>query len=167
MGKKSGPTAANTVKKKLSMLFNFAIKREMGVTFSLARYADSRKENAEGYHTWTDQEIIWFKEHHPTGSKPRLAMMLFIWTGAFRQDVAAMGWRNVQGERRETGPICRSMKNLLPNRPMSRVTSFCSSRMATAWPISRRLWATGSRISARPQATRFVRHMGCESRLQP
>ena len=99
MGKKSGPTAANTVKKNLSMLFNFAIKREMGVTFNPARYADRRKENADGYHTWTDQEIARFKEHHPTGSKARLAMMLFLWTGASRQDVAAMGWRNVQGDR--------------------------------------------------------------------
>ena len=78
MGKKSGPTAANTVKKNLSMLFNFAIKREMGVTFNPARYADRRKENADGYHTWTDQEIARFKEHHPTGSKARLAMMLFL-----------------------------------------------------------------------------------------
>ena len=99
MGKKAGPTAANTVKKNLSMLFNFAIKREMGITFNPARYADRRKENADGYHTWTDQEIARFKEHHPTGSKARLAMMLFLWTGASRQDVAAMGWRNVQGDR--------------------------------------------------------------------
>lgn len=99
MGKKTGPTAANTVKKNLSMLFNFAIKREMGVTFNPARFADRRKENADGYHTWTDQEIVRFKDQHPTGSKARLAMMLFLWTGASRQDVAAMGWRNVQGDR--------------------------------------------------------------------
>lgn len=98
MCKKCGPTAANTVKKNLSMLLNFAIKREMGVTFNPARFADRRKENADGYHTWTDQEIARFKEHHPSGSKARLALALFLWTGASRQDVAAMGWRNVQGD---------------------------------------------------------------------
>ena len=37
MGKKSGPAAANTVKKNLSMLFNFSIKREMGMTLNPAR----------------------------------------------------------------------------------------------------------------------------------
>lgn len=99
MGMKTGPTAANTVKKNLSMLFNFAIKREMGITFNPARFADRRKENADGYYTWTDQDIARFKDRHPTGSKPRLALMLFLWTGASRQDVAAMGWGNVQGDR--------------------------------------------------------------------
>lgn len=74
-------------------------KREMGVRFNPARYADRRKENADGYHTWTDQEIARLKEYYPTGSKARLVMMLFLWTGASRQDVAAMGWRNVQGDR--------------------------------------------------------------------
>jgi len=53
-GKKSGPTAANTVKKNLSTLFNFAIKRDLRVTFNPARYADRRKENADDYHTWAE-----------------------------------------------------------------------------------------------------------------
>ncbi|MEJ6501703.1 MAG: tyrosine-type recombinase/integrase [Rhodobacterales bacterium] len=101
MGRKEGPSAANTVKKNLSMLFNFAIKRSMGITFNPARYAERLKVNPDGYHTWTDQEIARFKKHHPKGSKARLALMLFLWTGAARQDVAAMGWQNIKGNRIE------------------------------------------------------------------
>ena len=71
----------------------------MGIAFNPARYADRRKEIADGDHIWTDQEIARFKEHHSTGSRARLAMMRFLWRGASRQDLAAMGWRNVQGDR--------------------------------------------------------------------
>jgi integrase len=99
MGKKSGPTAANTVKKNLSMLFNFAIKREMGVTFNPARYADRLKENPDGYHTWTDQEIDRFLERHGEGTKARLACLLTLNTGASRQDLCRMGRQNVTGGR--------------------------------------------------------------------
>ncbi|MBN2629091.1 MAG: tyrosine-type recombinase/integrase [Rhodobacteraceae bacterium] len=99
MGKKTGPTAANTVKKNLSLLFNFAIKREMGVTFNPARYADRLKENPDGYHTWTESEIDRFLDHHGEGTKARLACLLALNTGASRQDLSRMGWQNVTGGR--------------------------------------------------------------------
>ena len=99
MGKKTGPSAANTVKKNLSLLFNFAIKREMGVTFSPARYADRLKENPDGYHTWTETEIDRFLEIHGEGTKARLACLLALNTGASRQDLSRMGWQNVTGAR--------------------------------------------------------------------
>lgn len=99
MGKKTGPTAANTVKKNLSMLFNFAIKREMGVTFNQARYADRIKENPDGYHTWSEAEIDTFLAHHVEGTEARLACLLTLNTGASRQDLARMGWQNVTGGR--------------------------------------------------------------------
>ena len=40
-------------------------------------------------------EIQAFKIHHASGSKARLALVLFLFTGASRQDVARLGWPNV------------------------------------------------------------------------
>lgn len=100
MARKEGPTAANTVKKNLSMLFNFAIKKSlMGQKFNPASSADRRTENPDGYHTWTEEEIAKYLAFHPPGSKPRLAMLLFLYTGAARQDAARMGRQNMTGER--------------------------------------------------------------------
>lgn len=100
MGKKTGPTAANSVKKTLSILFRFAIKHELcGQKVNPAAFADRRKESADGFHTWTDAEIAKFLEHHKPGTKARLALMIFLCTGAARQDAAAMGRQNVKDGR--------------------------------------------------------------------
>lgn len=99
MAKKTGPAAANKVKKNLSILFNYAIKKGFGITFNPARYADKWTENPDGFHTWTEQEISEFKERHPTGTKARLALALFLCTGASRQDAARMGWQNISDGR--------------------------------------------------------------------
>lgn len=100
MAKKAGPTAANTVKKNLSMLFNFAVKHDLaGQKHNPARHADRRKENPDGYHTWTDAEILQFLAFHGPGSKARLAALLILNTGAARQDLVRLGWQNVKDGR--------------------------------------------------------------------
>lgn len=100
MAKKAGPVAANNVKKTLSLLFNYAIKHELcGQKVNPAALADRRKESGDGFYTWTDADIAQFLAHHPTGTKARLALMIFLRTGAARQDAAAMGWQNVKDGR--------------------------------------------------------------------
>jgi integrase len=100
MAKKSGPTAANKVKKNLSILFNFAIKHELaGQKHNPARHADRRKESPDGYHTWTDGEILQFLAFHGQGTKARLAALLILNTGAARQDLVRLGWQNVRDGR--------------------------------------------------------------------
>lgn len=61
-----------------------------------ARHADRRKENPDGYHTWTEAEIAQFLAHHGPGTKARLAVLLILNTGAARQDLVRMGWQNVK-----------------------------------------------------------------------
>lgn len=96
MDKKSGPAAANAVKKIMSLLFTFAIRHQMGVTFNPARYAERRKESKDGYHTWTEGEIATFLEHHGPGTKPRLVALLALYTGMARQDIARIGWQSIK-----------------------------------------------------------------------
>lgn len=99
MGKKEGrPTAANTVKKNLSMLFNHAIRLEL-LTHNPARLAERWKENPHGYHTWTEAEIDAFLAFHGPGTKARLAALLILNTGAARKDLSRTGWQNVKGDR--------------------------------------------------------------------
>ena len=100
MARKTGPTAANTVKKNLSALFNCAIKNGLqGMTHNPTRHADRMKENPDDYRTMTDAEIECFLATHGEGSKARLALWLILNTGAARQDVCRMGRQNVQGNR--------------------------------------------------------------------
>ena len=95
MMKKPGPAAASKVKKNLSLQFNFAIRRGDGITFNPARHAERRKENADGFYTWTEVDIARFEARHPSGTKARLAFKLALNTCAARQDLAAMGWGNI------------------------------------------------------------------------
>jgi integrase len=98
MSKKKGPTAANTVKKNMSMLFNFAAKK-LGYTGpNPARHAERMKTNPDGYHTWTDDEVNRFLERHGLGTKAHLVMMLALNTGMSRQDLCRAGRHNLDGD---------------------------------------------------------------------
>ena len=99
MSKKKGPTAANTVKKNLSMLFNFAAKK-LGYTGpNPARHAERMKTNPDGFHTWTDAEVSRFLEQHGPTTKARLVMLLALNTGMARQDLARVGRQHVKAGR--------------------------------------------------------------------
>ncbi|WP_245860902.1 tyrosine-type recombinase/integrase [Rhodobacter maris] len=95
MGKKTGPAAANTVKKNLSMLFNFAAKKLGYSGPNPARFAEHMKTNPDGYHTWTDAEVDRFLARHGPGSKARLVLLLALNTGMARQDLCGVGWQHI------------------------------------------------------------------------
>ncbi len=85
--KKDGPTAANTVKKNLSMLYNFAAKSLDYDGVNPAKFAYRHKENRGGYHTWTEAEVQRFMTRHGPGTKVRLAILIALNTGMARQDL--------------------------------------------------------------------------------
>ncbi|OYU19639.1 MAG: integrase [Rhodobacteraceae bacterium PARR1] len=96
MGRKGGPAAANQVRKNLSALLKFA--RSEGILSKkndAASLAYKRKTNPDGYHTWTEEDVSRFIDFHGPGTKARLALMIFLCTGASRQDAARMGRGNV------------------------------------------------------------------------
>lgn len=94
MAKKDGPAAQNKVRKNFSLLFTYAIKQEL-MNNNPARAADHRKENSDGFHTWTAAEMAKFLRHYPSGTKERLVFLLAMNTGAARQDLAAMTLGNI------------------------------------------------------------------------
>lgn len=98
MDKKDRPNAANTVAKRLSVLFVFACRKGW-MQHNPAKFAKRRKVSRDGFATFTAADIDRFRQRHPSGSKARLAFELALNTGAARQDLARLGWQNVQGRR--------------------------------------------------------------------
>lgn len=91
MEMKAGPTAANTVKKNLSMLFNFAAKPSKAGGLGLRiDNAVSRKERKGGYHTATADEMARYLAHWGPGTKAWLAFLLAQNIGAARVDLSAL-----------------------------------------------------------------------------
>lgn len=95
MAKKTGPVAANTVKKNMSMLFNFASKKLGYLGPNPAKFAEKMKTNPDGYHTWTETEVERYLTHHGAGTKARLVLLLALNTGMSRQDLCGVGWQHV------------------------------------------------------------------------
>ena len=99
MSKKNGPTSANRLRKDLAELFNYAARRLAYNGPNPAKLADSVKVRSTGYHSWTDAEIAAYRNVHPSGTKPRLALELLLGTGTVRSDVVGLTRANVRGGR--------------------------------------------------------------------
>ena len=102
MTKKGGPEASNRLKKDLAQLFRFAAKHFAFSSPNPAALADSYKIRSSGFHSWTDEEIASFRHHFPSGSQARLALELFLGTGAARQDAAGLTRANIRGAPKST-----------------------------------------------------------------
>ena len=99
MEKKGGPAAANRLRKDLSQMFTFAAKMHGFKGQNPAALADPHKTRRGGYHTWTDDEIETYRTTHATGTKPRLALEIFLNTGASRVDAINFTRANIAGAR--------------------------------------------------------------------
>ncbi|MGC2408679.1 MAG: hypothetical protein WA441_01340 [Methyloceanibacter sp.] len=54
------------------------------------------KLSAEGWHTWSEEEIATFEAKHSIGSKARLAFALALYTGQRAADLIKMGRQHVR-----------------------------------------------------------------------
>jgi integrase len=91
--KANTPEAANNLLKVLRLLLNYAVSIDMvaaNPTIGIKKY---RSANADGIHTWTEDEVRQFLTRHPVGSSAHLAMMLMLCLGQRRSDAVRMGWR--------------------------------------------------------------------------
>ncbi len=88
---------ANKLLKMFRILMAFAVEegvRSDNPTLGLKRV----KVHSDGFHSWTDAEILQFRERHASGTKERLAFELFYNTAQRRGDVVRMGWSDIEGE---------------------------------------------------------------------
>ena len=88
-GKKSAG-AANKRLKILRRLFQWAVEEEL-LAYNPAANVTRVRSKSKGYHSWTVDEVKQFERAHATGTRPRLALALLLYTGARRGDVVRMG----------------------------------------------------------------------------
>lgn len=88
------PESANNLVKCLRGLFGFAIERKL---VSEDPTAGIRKIQtySDGFHTWTVAEVNQFFDHHPSGSKARMAICIALFSGLRRKDVASLGRQHI------------------------------------------------------------------------
>lgn len=89
------PFAAVNLRKLLKMLFKYAVKLKMREN-NPADLTEPVGATTQGFHTWTDDEIAQYQDHHPLGTKARLALELFLWTAKRRSDGVVLGRQHIR-----------------------------------------------------------------------
>lgn len=85
-----GAEAANDRLKALRALFTWACEASIAEV-NPARDVPYIRTGSTGWHAWTVEEVHQYEEHHPIGSKARLALALLLFTGVRRSDVVRLG----------------------------------------------------------------------------
>jgi site-specific recombinase XerD len=83
------PAAADKLVKYLRTLFVWAIKN--GYATHNPTAGVEKVHDSEGYHTWSEDEIAAYRNHHPVGTKARLALEIFLNIGARLADATKIG----------------------------------------------------------------------------
>lgn len=89
------PEAANGLVKALRQLFKFAVRYDLHDS-NPAVGIEYLSGNAEGFHSWTLDEIKKFENTHPIGTSARLALALALYTGQRRADLMQFGKQHVR-----------------------------------------------------------------------
>ena len=94
-----GQVAAMNLRKQLRRLFAYGRKLTW-ISVNPVDDADTvGKTKLVGYHSWTEEEIAQYQAKHKLGTKARLALEIFLWTGQRRGDVRLFGPRHVINDR--------------------------------------------------------------------
>jgi hypothetical protein len=138
--KARAPEAANSRLKAARQVFSWAKTMNLkGVSSNPAREVPYLKRSGTGWHSWSIEEIEQYERRHPVGTRARLALALFMYTGQRRSDVVRLGrqhardgWLNSMGVDQSRQPLSRPMRTALspPSNPV--VPTRCS-----VWPGSR------------------------------
>lgn len=89
------PHAANNRLKAIRYVFAWAMETEH-VSSNPARDVALLSARSDGHHSWTMGEVEQFEARHPIGTKARLALDLFLYTGSRRSDVVRLGRQHVR-----------------------------------------------------------------------
>lgn len=125
------PAAANKLLDKLKLLMSLAVDegwRKDDPTLGVRGFS----QKTEGFHTWSEEEIVLYERRHPVGSTARLALALMLFTGQRRSDAVKMGPQHLDGSRikvrqQKTGaqlsiPLHPSLEEILSAVPRDRFT---------------------------------------------
>ena len=99
------PESANDLRKALRAMMQNAVESGLRKD-DPTRDVKAIRSKSDGFHSWTDGEITQFEQHHPIGTRPRLALALLLYTAQRRSDMVTMGRQHV----REGGIQVRQQK---------------------------------------------------------
>lgn len=99
-----GPSAANNLRGELKPFFDYAIKLLGLQRPNPVDQAASISVPKGGFHTWTEEEIQQYRAYHPLGTKPRLALEIFLWTALRRGDASSFGRKHLKDSKIEVTP---------------------------------------------------------------
>ncbi|MGJ8594364.1 tyrosine-type recombinase/integrase [Sulfitobacter sp.] len=89
------PEAANGMVKALRQVFKFAMRYDLHDS-NPALGIEYLSGNADGFHSWTLDEIEQFENTHAVGTSARLALSLALYTGQRRADLVTFGKQHVR-----------------------------------------------------------------------
>ncbi len=89
--KMATPEAANGFVKALRQVFKWAVEVGYANTNPALGVPKLASKNPDGLYTWTEAEVRQYMERHPSGTKPRLALALFLYTGVRISDAVRVG----------------------------------------------------------------------------
>lgn len=90
------PEAANSRLKALRAVFKWATSPGVEkVTTNPVRDVPYFKNESDGFHTWTEEELDKYETRHPIGTKARLAMALMLYTSQRRSDAILLGRQHI------------------------------------------------------------------------
>ncbi len=93
--KAASPDAANNRLKTIRRVFAWAIENDL-VSTNAARDVSLLRIASQGHHSWTVEEVEQYERRHPIGTKARLALALFLYTGTRRSDVVLLGRQHLR-----------------------------------------------------------------------
>lgn len=96
-GMSATPGYANNLRKRLRVVLQFAVERDWREDNPMLAVRRPRGAKSEGFIPWTEDEIDAYERHWPAGTRERLALYLFVYTGQRRSDVAVMGRQHKVG----------------------------------------------------------------------
>ncbi|SDP39280.1 Site-specific recombinase XerD [Filomicrobium insigne] len=112
------PGAASDRVKAIRAAFKWALEDEL-IANNPARDLAKLPLSGTGWHTWTLEEVAQFEKRHPIGTKARLALALFMWTGVRRSDVVLLGKQHARdGWHRFTQYKNRNRKPIIHETPI-------------------------------------------------
>lgn len=116
MSEKEQPTAANHRLRLLRALMAHAVDVKMIPTDPTAG-VKRRKYRTDGFATWSEAEIEAYEARHPSGTRPRLALALLLYTGQRRSDVVRMGRQHLTGAGLEVRQVKTGHRLTIPVHP--------------------------------------------------
>ncbi|NVM43001.1 tyrosine-type recombinase/integrase [Ochrobactrum intermedium] len=89
------PFAAQAYVISMKLLFEFAVDSGW-IDNNPAVGAAAPLQKTDGYHTWTEDEVLRFQSYHPLGTQARLALDIMLYTGLRISDAIRIGPQHIK-----------------------------------------------------------------------